>query len=46
MGDFSTEPGLRAHLDRMRDVVREEIRPLGTPDRSFAHLLGAVTATD
>jgi len=41
MWDFSTEPEFQAHLDWMRDFVREEIWPLETLDLSYGQLMRA-----
>jgi len=41
MWDFSTEPEFQAHLDWMRDFVREEIWPLETLDLSYEQLMRA-----
>ena len=41
MWDFSTEPEFQAHLDWMRDFVREEIWPLETLDLTYEQLMRA-----
>jgi acyl-CoA dehydrogenase len=41
MWDFSTEPEFQAHLDWMRDFVRDEIWPLETLDLSYEQLMRA-----
>jgi acyl-CoA dehydrogenase len=41
MWDFSTEPEFKAHLDWMRDFVREEIWPLETLELSYEQLMRA-----
>jgi acyl-CoA dehydrogenase len=42
MWDFSTEPEFQAHLDWMREFVRNEIWPLETLDLGYEQLLQAM----
>src|SRR3712207_7813001 len=42
MWDFSTEPEFQAHLDWMREFVRDEIWPLEVLDLDYAQLMRAM----